>query len=296
MGIYDRDYYQNEPRGFNLRSPSTMVGWIILINVVVFVADGLFTPSDKFTPPDTFTIHGIMSCTPQTLLRPLMWWQFLTSGFAHAPYPTVAHILANMLQLWFLGRMVEQKYGSGEFLRFYLLAIVLGSVIWSAMGLAQGWPPTYQLLGASGAVSAVVFLFIVNYPRQTLLLMLVLPVPAWLVGVLLIAYNVLGHSSGEGGIAYEVHLVGIAFAALYYYRGWNLTRLTGGLSLDWLKRRPRLRVHDPSDDAKAEQIEAEVDRILKKISEQGEASLTRKERRTLEAASRQYQKNRRDGL
>lgn len=296
MGIYDRDYYREEPTGVNLRGPRTVIGWLILINVIVYVADGIFTPSDEFTPPDTFTIHGILACTPQTLLRPWMWWQFLTSGFAHAPYPTVNHILANMLGLWFLGRAVEQKYGTREFLRFYLLAIVLGSVIWSAMGLVQGWPPTYRLIGASGAVSAVVFLFIVNYPRVTLLLMFVLPVPAWLVGVLLIVYNVLGPSYGEGGIAYEVHLVGIAFAALYYRRGWNLTRLTGWFPLDWLRRQPRLRVHDPGDDAKAQQIEAEVDRILKKISEQGEASLTRKERRTLEAASRQYQKNRRDGL
>ncbi|NLE38776.1 MAG: rhomboid family intramembrane serine protease [Pirellulaceae bacterium] len=289
MGIYDRDYYQNQPGGVALRGPRTMVGWIILINAVVFVADGVFTPES----------HGIMfflACEPSTLFHPWLWWQFLTYGFTHAPFSVDPwHIVFNMASLWFLGVHVEQRYGGREFIRFYLAALVACGVLGSAAGL-MGPPDTWRpLVGASGAVTAVVMLFIVNYPRQTLLLFMVLPVPAWAVGVILIVMNLFGHAGFlDPNVAYGVHLVGIAFGALYHYRGWNLTRLTGGLSLDWLKRRSHLRVHDPSDEEKAEQIEAEVDRILKKISQQGESSLTRKERRTLEAASREYQKNRRD--
>jgi len=292
MGIYDRDYYRNEPPGFRLRGPRTMVGWIILVNVIVYLVDG-FTADLLFSREHL--VEEWLACTPSTLVTPWLWWQFLTSGFTHAAFPEVNHILFNMLGLFFLGPPVEQRYGSREFLRLYLVIIVLGSIGWSAIGTIQGWPPTYSLVGASGAVTGVVFLFILNFPRQMLLLFFVLPVPAWLVGVLLIAYNVFGTSQG-GHIAYEVHLVGIGFAAAYFHFGWNLTRLTGRWSMDWLKRRPKLHVHRPDRDeeSKDKGLGREVDRILEKISEQGEASLTKKERRTLEAASREYQKNRRD--
>ncbi|MBN1590989.1 MAG: rhomboid family intramembrane serine protease [Pirellulales bacterium] len=292
MGIYDRDYYRTQPSGMNLPGPRTMVGWIILINVVVFVADGLFTPGDA----GGTTINDILACKPSTLVHPWLWWQFLTYGFTHAPMPDYEHILFNMLSLFFLGPPVEQRYGSREFVRFYLAAIVLCGVVGSATGMAQGQWDFPHLIGASGAVVGVVLLFIVNYPRQTLLLFFVIPVPAWLVGVLLVLINLFGQAGyGDQNVAYGVHLVGIAFAGAYFHFGWNLTRLSGSLSLDWLKRRPRLRVHNPDRDKQREdKLGQEVDRILEKIHQQGEASLTRKERQTLEAASREYQKNRRD--
>ncbi|MBN2218318.1 MAG: rhomboid family intramembrane serine protease [Pirellulales bacterium] len=293
MGIYDRDYYRNEPAGFQLRGPRTMIGWIILINVIVFLADGLITPES----------HGIcdtLACRPGTLLKPWLWWQFLTYGFTHSPFSYDPwHIVFNMAGLWFLGPPVEQRYGSREFLRFYLAAIVLCGVLGSAAGLLSPSPDWRPLVGASGAVVAVVLLFIVNYPRQTLLLFFVLPVPAWLVGVLLIVMNMFGHAGYlDANVAYGVHLVGIGFALAYFYFGGNLGRLTDRVSFEWLKRRHGLRVHRPDPDQRPsdERLAREVDRILQKIHEQGEASLTKKERRTLEAASREYQKHRRDGF
>ena len=58
-------------------------------------------------------------------------------------------------------------------------------------------------------------------------------------------------------------------------------------------RRSKLQIHRPENDDTAD-LNEEVDRILAKIHRQGEASLTRKERRTLETASRQYQKKGQD--
>ena len=98
---------------------------------------------------------------------------------------------------------------------------------------------------------------------------------------------------GESGqIAYTVHLSGAAFAFLYHRLNWNLGRLIPG-KLSWrsFKRRPRLRLHAPAEED--EDLNAEVDRILAKISQQGESSLTRKERRTLQSASRRFQQKRR---
>ena len=62
----------------------------------------------------------------------------------------------------------------------------------------------------------------------------------------------------------------------------------------WLgsfKRRPKLKIHDP--DAKEHELSEQVDRILKKISREGEASLSKKERRVMEQASKRYQKKHR---
>ena len=83
-------------------------------------------------------------------------------------------------------------------------------------------------------------------------------------------------------------------AFVYYQRGWNLTRLTEG-RIAWpsFRRKPRLRIHKPEQEPGSD-LSAEVDRILEKIYREGEASLTAKERKTLETASREYQKRRRN--
>jgi len=297
MGIYDRDYYRQEQPGPSLRGPRTMVGTLILINVVLYVADWLLTS-------ETHRITLTLAASDDTLTNPLLWWQFLTYGFVHDPKPY--HILLNMLQLWFLGREVEELYGRSEFLRVYLVMLVIGSVIWAVAGalfnplhaLPNGGPsrPFHYLLGASGAISGVVMLFILNFPQRTLVLFPIpIPIKAWVLGVVLVAMNLFGALGQVGNTAFGVHLSGIAFAYLYFRNRWNLRWLrTGPFSGAWFKRRPTLRVHNPDREARRDpELGEEVDRILAKIHREGETSLTRKERRTLETASRQYQRKRR---
>ncbi len=156
---------------------------------------------------------------------------------------------------------------------------------------------SFSLLGASGAVTGVVVLYALNFPRRTLLVMFVLPMPAWVVGVLAVLYDVCGATGWATDththIAYAVHLAGAAFALLYWQQRWNFGRLAalGGLALAAAADHgPRLRIHQPEEEAVPEE---EVDRILEKIHRQGESSLTRKERRILENASREYQRRRR---
>jgi hypothetical protein len=130
--------------------------------------------------------------------------------------------------------------------------------------------------------------------------MFLIPIPAWLLGVIYIAGDAMGAlgwaSETRANVAFSVHLAGAGFAFLYYRLGWNLTRfIPGRISLGWLKPRPRLRVHDPERESRSSrELSEEVDRILEKISREGESSLTRKERRILENASREYQKRRRE--
>jgi membrane associated rhomboid family serine protease len=284
MGIYDRDYFRQERPGISLRAPQTMVVTIIIINAVLWLANGLLT--DR-----TDAITRFLACYGDTLAKPWMWWQFLTYGFAHSRI--ISHVFFNMLALFFLGREVESHYGRREFLRFYLTALVCGSVTWVVVNRLGGDPDPGQLVGASGAVVAVVILFALNFPHRTILLFFVIPMPAWVLGVMLVAFDLLGAlgRTNQAHIAFTVHLTGAAFAALYFYGRWNLGRLIERLPKPRLRRRPRLRIHNPGRDD--QDLSREVDRILEKMSREGEASLTRKERRTLEDASRQYRRRRR---
>jgi len=288
MGMYDRDYYREQRPQYALRGPRTIVGMLILINVLVFFADGLLFP-------DTHEIVGIMAVKVGTLVNPLYWWQFFTYGFAHAPPPDYWHLVGNMLVLFFLGRDIESLYGRKEFLRLYLVMLVVASLVWAIAERLQGAPGLASAVGASGAITGIVVLYALNFPRRTLLLFFVIPMPAWAAGLLVVLSDVYGAmNSGGAQIAFTAHLGGAAFALLYQRAGWNLTRwTTGWFSPAWLKSRPKLRVHDPGGQKHQDpELSEEVDRILEKIHREGEDSLTRKERRTLESASRQYQKKR----
>ena len=314
MGIYDRDYYRNERSGVAVNGPQTIVGWIILINVIVFFADGLYTPEK---PVEVGRLHPatgrvevveiVQKTNPVSetlavhvgdLTKPWYWWRFLTYGFTHASWPEYGHILGNMLGLFFLGRFIEQLYGRKEFLRLYLTLIVFSGVVWALASRLQGVQLGQPAVGASGAVVGIVILFALNFPHQTVLLFFVLPIPAWVLGMLVVLLDLRVALSPESShIAYQAHMAGAAFAFFYYRGRWNLTRLYGRwFSPDRLKPRPKLQVHRPKEEpAKkpANDLSEEVDRILEKIHREGEDSLTAKERKTLENASRQYQRKNR---
>lgn len=278
MGLYDRDYYRgNAQPGFSLRSPQTAIGWIVFINLGLWLADA-FLPQLHLM--DRLALRG------DVLWKPWLWWQMVTYGFAHAPEPS--HVLFNMLGLFILGRDVEWTYGKREFIRLYLALLLAGGLTWSiASTIAHNSIP---VVGASGAVAGIVVLYALHFPRRTLLLFFIIPMPAWVLGVLLVAFDLrgaLGH--GDQNVAYVVHLAGAAFAFLYFRSGWRFERMGAGLGA-WLHRLrgPRLRVRRPEEDSE-EDLRNEVDRILEKISREGEASLTRRERRALHDASRRYQ-------
>ncbi len=292
MGIYDRDYYRDEGGSrFSLGIPRTIVIRLILINFVLWLVNGLFFAENQWLTGSLETYAG-------ALTHPLHWYRFLTYGFVHEP--AASHLFFNMLGLFFFGPEIETLYGRKEFLRLYLVLILAGGLAWAVINHFAGTDPGTRLLGASGAVIGVILLFCLNFPRRTILLMFVLPVPAWVLGVFIVGGDVWGAlSSGDGPVqtAFSVHLTGAALAFLYFHYHANFGRLLEKPAA-WLKARSRsrLRVFQPPTEEDAEEGQSElserVDRILEKIHRQGEASLTRQERRILETASREYQRRR----
>jgi membrane associated rhomboid family serine protease len=286
MGLYDREYYRDEPRGIVLGGDMSVTTTLILINAAIFILD-VFSGEQ---------LSSTLALDSNLFREPYKFWQLLTYGFAHDPH-SVRHVLFNMFFLWLFGRDVESIYGKRLYLQLYLSLIVLSGFVWLVintltMGGAvhEGGP---SLVGASGAVTGVMVIFVLHYPTRTLLIWGVLPIPVWLLASLQLLQDISGAISrtNSGQVAYTAHLAGAAFGFLFYRTRWQLGSLIPRrFSWDRLRRKPRLRVHTEDED---DDLSRRVDRILEKINREGQDSLTREERRLLEKASRRYQQKRR---
>lgn len=286
MGIAERDYERDSygrPPGVHIGGPRSMTVKLLLITIGVYVAQLFF--GVQFT--EIFGLHA------NWYLQPWRFFELLTYGFLHSP-SDLKHILFNMFVFWMFGRTVEMRYGSKEFLCFYLTAIVLAGAAWNVFTLASGGGFAF-VLGASGGVSAVVILFALTFPREKILFMFVIPMPAWVFGLIIVGLDLMGAMGRDeaGNVAFTAHLAGAAFAFLYYKFRWRLAdRVPTSFKMPKIKRGPKLRVHDPAEPADSDD-NSEVDNILRKIQQQGQDSLTSRERRILERASREYQQKRR---
>lgn len=286
MGLYDRDYSREEDDwgyseyGSRPRAVQSMTVALIIVNVAVYLLDALSS--------NDHSLMNAIALQHDALVKPWLWWQFLTAAFAHSTLG-VNHLLGNMLGLYIFGRDVEGKLGKTEFLRFYLLAAVLANLVWGVVHYL--FSPAGTLAGASGAVTAVMVVYVCFFPRNTLLLFMVWPVPAWAAVALFLGFDILGafrpQPLNAPQVAHDVHLAGAAFAFAYWKLHWSLgtvmpTKWIGNIKR-WLNR-PRLKIHDP--EPTYENLDAEADRVLAKLSEHGDASLTPAERRVLEDYSR----------
>ena len=294
MGIYDREYYRDdEPRGINLGGSRSVTVNLILINVAIFIVDLFLKYQDEHgvfrgQVSDALALHADL------LVKPWNVWQLLSYGFVHS-YDGLQHIGFNMLALWFFGRDVENYYGKKIFLQLYLSLTVLSGLIWVAancLSFGSLVGPNSMVVGASGAISGVLMTFIFKFPKRTLLLYFVIPVPAWLLGVFWIGQDILGALAANDNIAYSAHLGGALFGFIFVKTGWHLGRfLPNNFSLQSLKPKPRLKVHNP--DQKEQQHEIEADEVLRKINTYGQDSLTKKEKKILEQYSRRMQQKHR---
>lgn len=291
MGIYDRDYernYDDRQGSFSMASQMSLTTKIVIVMCAVYVVQLL----TRVAPRDPGWFTSTFSLYPNVFVRPLHLFQLLTYGFLHDP-DNLKHIVGNMIGLWFLGRSVEYRYGPREYLAFFLVAIVAGGLAWELGELVanHGFAPRPAMLGASGGVVAVIILFALNFPHQTVLFMFFLPMPMWVAGLIIVGMDAFGAVQRTDNVAFTAHLGGALFAFVYFKMGWQLESLvSGGNLLKRLRPRPKLRVVDP--DEPDDSIEDQVDAILKKIQDHGRDSLTRGERRILEEASREYQKRR----
>jgi len=152
------------------------------------------------------------------------YYRLLTSGFIHANF---THLIFNMLTFFFFGPVVEnilmQLYGNilggVLFVVFYLISIVVSDI---SSVIKYGDTPAFNSLGASGAVSAVLFFSILFDPLRELLLYFILPIPGFLLGAMYLIYSYFEGKRMADNINHNAHLygaiAGIIFAVASYPR------------------------------------------------------------------------------
>jgi len=302
MGIYDRDYYRGDSdRMFASLGRWGATVWLILITCGVFLLQIL----TRDAAPPGLTIWGVYFY--DAILHGEVW-RFFTPMFLTS-FDGLLSLALSMFVLYGFGRTLEEKYGSRGFTLFYLLAGITGYVglfLFQAAGLPRGMP----MLGSGGAVTAVLVLYALHYPRQQVMLFFVIPMPIWGVAVLFVGLGMLGALGGpHGAVSVLTCLLGAAFAFAVYRMGarkpayeWSQTSAT----------RPRLRVVPMDDDTPPrrveepedsevdesrlspteEALESKLDRVLEKVSRHGQGSLSGDEREILFRASEVYKKRR----
>lgn len=298
MGLYDRDYYRNDPPGGNLLggvAPTCKT--LIAINVAVFVVQ-LMTDDPR---NGRGGITDWLVLAPSAVVHHFEAWRLLTYAFCHGD---IGHIIGNMLFLWICGSQVEPIYGQREFLRFYLAAAILSGLGYLVFTLVtDGNSPS---LGASGAVMAVAILCAMYYPSMKILVMFVFPIEMrWLVAIYVIydTYPVLMALRGANPfdhVAHSAHLSGLLYGYLYRHFDLRFSRLFEGWNWPGMRRMVRsatrrqpenVRLYKPPEEpVPIPDLKERVDEILAKIHAHGEGSLNDEEREILKEASRQFKK------
>ncbi len=151
---------------------------------------------------------------PPAIDRSKQYDRLLTHGFIHADG---MHLLFNMVTLYFFGTQLEPFFadyiGSLGFLAFYLSAIVIAIM---PTYIRHQRDPNYRSLGASGAVSAVLFAFILLAPWSKIYLFLIpIGIPAFVFGGLYLGYTIWMDRRGGGNINHSAHLWGAVYGMLF---------------------------------------------------------------------------------
>ncbi len=138
------------------------------------------------------------------------YYRLLTSGFVHADW---THLIINMFVLYSFGMFIEsyiiREFGLHQgrliFLGFYLLNIILANL---PTAFRHKNNPAFSSIGASGAVSGIIFVFILLKPWAMLLLFFILPVPAIIAGVGYLIYSSWAAKQGHGRLDHSAHFAG----------------------------------------------------------------------------------------
>jgi membrane associated rhomboid family serine protease len=177
--------------------------WIIAVNVLVFAIEYIVPQALAY-----------LAMTPILVLSGFVW-QPLTYMFVHDP-SNFTHILFNMLGLLFFGTAIEREMGSKEFLLYYLLTGFLAGLFSFGAYLFLGGA-YIPLLGASGAVFAVLLAYATLEPDSQILVWGIIPVRAPVMVLGYAAIELFSQILGSrNGVAHLTHLAGFGFGWLYF--------------------------------------------------------------------------------
>ena len=145
------------------------------------------------------------------------WYRFFSGAFIHADW---MHLAFNMFSLYMFGGVVEREYAylfEGKGILFFILLYGLGILMSTFYSFEKHKNDIfYNALGASGAVSAVVFAYIILFPTQKLLfLFLPFPIPAYLFGAVFLGVEYYLGKRGNSNIGHDAHFWGAVHGVVF---------------------------------------------------------------------------------
>lgn len=256
--------------------PSRAVKALLVVNVVVFLVQLIF--DNNRTEP----VHPMSDWLGATVAGYWQVWRYLTFQFLHRD---AQHILLNMLGLYMLGTPLEGLMGWRRFTAFYLSCGVVAGVAYVLIGAISLDVGTHTpIIGASGGVFGLLLACAVWFPAMRFF---IVPI-RWAAGIIFGLMILKAAGGGEGSMSDVAHLGGAIGAAGWI---WILPRLRGADTVGRIKRghwQRKMLMQQEEDQA----LQAQVDRVLQKVKEQGIANLSSKDKKILqEATRRQQQRN-----
>jgi membrane associated rhomboid family serine protease len=177
---------------------------LIVINVGVFIINNLFR--------NTYFILGL---NPVLVVQRGYFWQVCTYMFVHGG---IFHLFFNMFGLLLFGSALERRLGSFEFLALYLVTGTATGLV--ALIFLGG---NTLLVGASGALYALLLGYATLFPDSTVLMGFVIPVKAPIAVLIFTAVSIFFHFTDRyTGISHLAHLAGLAFGYLYFWLRLNM--------------------------------------------------------------------------
>ena len=154
--------------------------------------------------------------TPYAINQKKEWYRFLSSGFLHGDW---IHLLLNMFVLFSFGSAVQKYYayffgsaGNYLFILLYLSSIVAAN---ASTYYAHKNNPGYNGLGASGAVSAVVFASILFQPTAKIYLYGLIGIPGYIAGIAYLVYSQYSSKNSQDNINHEAHFYGAVYGVVF---------------------------------------------------------------------------------
>lgn len=154
--------------------------------------------------------------SPYRIFHKKEYIRWISHGFIHADY---MHLIVNMMTLYFFSSALEQisiiiagNFWFLYFIVFYLLSIVMSS-LYSYFKNKDNY--RYSAVGASGATSAMIFSYILFAPTSKIYLYFAIGIPAWLFGVLYLAYEYYMGKRQQDNIGHDAHFFGALFGVVF---------------------------------------------------------------------------------
>ena len=129
--------------------------------------------------------------------------RMFTSGFLHVDF---THLFLNMFTLFFFADVVINWFGASKFLIIYFISLIAGSLL--ALFFHRN-EPYYSAVGASGAVTGILYAAILLQPDMELFVMFIpIPIPAYILGIAYMLYSIYGMKNRVGNIGHTAHFGG----------------------------------------------------------------------------------------